>query len=150
MLILKWKQSHWWIAGFGGVGRGRGMSSYLDVREPNHQLHQQVWVLPIISARCVVGSPGWPWEERWTAGDGQSPCHLQVFGTLMATKIFIYLSIFLKVLLLIVVFVRTDLFSSSLGISIVFIEGLLSAQECVRCVWVLFPDFWLQPSGVGE
>ena len=52
----------------------------------------------------------------------------------MATKSFIYLSIFLKVLLLIVVFVRTDLFSSSLGISIVFIEGLLSAQECVRCV----------------
>lgn len=46
----------------------------------------------------------------------------------MATKDVIYSSILLKVLLLIVFFVRTDLFSSSLGISTVFIEGLLSAQ----------------------
>lgn len=58
----------------------------------------------------------------------QSPRHLQVLGTLMATKDVIYSSILLKVLLLIVFFVRTDLFSSSLGISTVFIEGLLSAQ----------------------
>ena len=42
----------------GGVGRERGMSSYLDVREPNHQLHQQVRVLPFVSARRAVGSPG--------------------------------------------------------------------------------------------
>ena len=64
----------------------------------------------------------------------QSPRHLQVLGTLMATKDVIYSSILLKVLLLIVFFVRTDLFSSSLGISTAFIEALLSAQDCVRCV----------------
>ena len=59
----------------------------------------------------------------------QSPHHPQAVGTLVA--IGFYLSIFLKVLFLIVLFLRTDFFSSSLGISIVLIEDLLSAQDCV-------------------
>lgn len=59
----------------------------------------------------------------------QSPHHLQAVGTLVA--IGFYSPIFLKVLFLIVLFLRTDFFSSSLGISIVLIEDLLSAQDCV-------------------
>lgn len=154
MLILKWKQSHWWIVGFGGVGWGRGMSSYLDVKELNHRLHQRVWVLPFVSDHGVVGSRCWLWEERWIADEGQCPCHFQVVGTstLMVTRDFIYL-FFLKMLLLIVFFLRTGLFPSSLGISIVFIEDLLNAQDCVKCLWVLFLWFMMSdynPLGWGN
>ena len=66
--------------------------------------------------------------------------------------LFVYL-FFLKVLLLIVFFLRTGLFPSSLGISIVFIEDLLNAQDCVKCLWVLFPWFMMSdynPLGWGN
>lgn len=102
----------------------------------------------------VVGSRCWLWEERWIADEGQCPCHFQVVGTstLMVTRDFIYL-FFLKVLLLIVFFLRTGLFPSSLGISIVFIEDLLNAQDCVKCLWVLFLWFMMSdynPLGWGN
>lgn len=118
------------------------MSSYLDVREPNHQIHQQVRVLAFVSDHGVVeggccaagggvlwggGCPvlpasRWP-VPRWPLG------------------ISLYFFFFLKVLLLIAFFLRTALFPSSLGILVIFIENLLMPGTMVNVYEFCFDDF---------
>lgn len=139
MLILKWKQSHWWIAGLGGVGWGREMSSYLDVREPNHQLSSAglgfgICLRPWCGGEQMLccGSRGALWELG---------CNVLTISRWLVPRwplgILFYCYFFLKMLLLIVFFLRTTLFPSSLAILIIFIQNLHHAQYCAKCLWVL-------------
>lgn len=73
------------------------MSSYLDVREPNHQLSSAGSVLASVSDPDVV-------ERRCCAMGAEVYCgaackcsyYLQVVGTLMATRDFVSLVFFLR------------------------------------------------------
>lgn len=100
------------------------MSSYLDVREPNHQLSSAGLVLAFVSDPDVVESRCCPVGAEMHCRVGvQCSYYFQVVGTLRAARDFALL-FFFKVQLLIVFFLRTILFPSSLAILIIFISRI--------------------------